>query len=295
MAKDIQENYLPGDEWLYYKIYTGPKTSEDILINSINPTANFFIDEGIINKWFFIRYPDPEYHLRVRFHCTDRKSVCLVMDRLLFDFHEYLSEFLIWKIELDTYKRELQRYGLNTIDVTEEIFYQDSKMVVNFFEMIRSNNNEELRWLFSLRAIDELLNCFDFSLFNKLEYIHGLRNQFAKEFGMSRFLKRQIDAKYRKERRNVNTFMYMQIENNSEYAPFLIALKNRTEEIKPKVLTILKLARNRKLSPNLAEVLASYLHMSINRIFKSQNRLHELICYDFLYRHYKSVLARENM
>ena len=36
------------------------------------------------------------------------------------------------------------------------------------------------------------------------------------------------------------------------------------------------------------------IHMTVNRILPIKNRLHELILYDFLKRHYNSVKARKN-
>ena len=32
-------------------------------------------------------------------------------------------------------------------------------------------------------------------------------------------------------------------------------------------------------------LVASHIHMMVNRLFKSEQRLHELIIYDFLFRH----------
>lgn len=37
---------------------------------------------------------------------------------------------------------------------------------------------------------------------------------------------------------------------------------------------------------NIQNYIASYIHMSMNRLFASENRLYELIIYDFLRRYY---------
>jgi len=39
--------------------------------------------------------------------------------------------------------------------------------------------------------------------------------------------------------------------------------------------------------------MASYSHMMVNRLFKSKQRLHEMVLYDFLHRYYKSEIARQ--
>jgi hypothetical protein len=43
---------------------------------------------------------------------------------------------------------------------------------------------------------------------------------------------------------------------------------------------------------DLNDLITSYIHMMMNRSFRSRQRIHELVLYDFLYRYYKSVIAR---
>ena len=74
----MQKNFILGDEWLYYKIYTGAKTADNILIDVIKPIAQTLFDEQVIDKWFFIRYSDPDFHIRVRFHCVDISKIGIV-------------------------------------------------------------------------------------------------------------------------------------------------------------------------------------------------------------------------
>ena len=44
-----------GSEWLYYKIYSGPRTVENILVE-IYPKIKKLIDESLIDSFFYIRY-----------------------------------------------------------------------------------------------------------------------------------------------------------------------------------------------------------------------------------------------
>ena len=41
------------------------------------------------------------------------------------------------------------------------------------------------------------------------------------------------------------------------------------------------------------KLMGSYIHMLINRLFKSKQRLHEMVIYDFLFRYYKSEIAKK--
>ncbi|GHV23349.1 hypothetical protein FACS1894174_09080 [Bacteroidia bacterium] len=41
------------------------------------------------------------------------------------------------------------------------------------------------------------------------------------------------------------------------------------------------------------ELLKSYIHMMLNRLFRSKNRMHEMVLYDFMFRYYTSGIAKE--
>ena len=57
MNNEIQRNFILGDSWLYYKIYTGPKTSDAVLTEIIKPIAEELIEQGIITNGFLFDMP----------------------------------------------------------------------------------------------------------------------------------------------------------------------------------------------------------------------------------------------
>ena len=293
MNKQTQRNFIVGDSWLYYKIYTGPKTSDTVLTDIIKPVVTQLVEDGIIDNWFFIRYADPKHHLRVRFHYTQQENVAVIINRLYPYFKTFVEQDLIWKIQIDTYQREIERYGSNTIALSEQFFYTDSEMIVNFIDMIEGEEGEELRWLFSIRAIDAHLNSFKYTDDEKLSLLEGLKIGFGNEFGMSRPLKKQLDDKFREERKKIEEFMVLQPENAEDYAPILEVIEHKGKQLAPIAAEILKCKKEGHLQMELNNLMGSYIHMIMNRIFKSKNRLHELVCYDFLYRYYKSMIARK--
>jgi hypothetical protein len=59
--------FLPGSEILYIKLYASNRTLENMLGDVIYPFTEDLLEKHIIAKWFFIRYNDPESHLRIRF------------------------------------------------------------------------------------------------------------------------------------------------------------------------------------------------------------------------------------
>ena len=59
---DITRTFNLGDEWIYLKVYSGPKILEKILINEIIQLVELMQREKIIDKFFYIRYFDDDYH-----------------------------------------------------------------------------------------------------------------------------------------------------------------------------------------------------------------------------------------
>src|SRR5262249_21929470 len=60
--------FLPGGEWFYAKLYGGTATADRLLRDEIAPFVGELLEEGVIDRWFFIRYTDPNPHLRLRMH-----------------------------------------------------------------------------------------------------------------------------------------------------------------------------------------------------------------------------------
>ena len=71
----VKRTYQLGEEWLYYKVYCGVRTANSILANEISSLTQELLSDGLIDKWFFIRYADPEKHLRLRFKLTDSSKL----------------------------------------------------------------------------------------------------------------------------------------------------------------------------------------------------------------------------
>nr|WP_299388513.1 thiopeptide-type bacteriocin biosynthesis protein [Allomuricauda sp.] len=289
----ISRSLIPGDEWLYYKIYTGPKTSDAILVDFIKPMTHGLLEKSIIKSWFFIRYADPKHHLRLRFQVSKVDRIGELINSLYPHLKRLVDQDLIWKIQMDTYHRELERYGTTTMELSEQLFFHDSRCVVDFLDIIEGDEGEELRWLFALKAMDNFLDVFKYADNEKLELLDRLKTGFGIEFGMSRPLKKQLDDKYRAQRKKMEQFMALKKQDAADYHPIFEILGKRELEMTPLAHSIIDQNLHQALQVGYNDLMSSYLHMFMNRLFKSKNRLHELVCYDFLYRYYKSIIARK--
>lgn len=286
---EIQRNFSIGSEWLYFKLYGGVKVADKILLENIKPLVEELLLKKLIDYWFFIRYSDPDNHLRVRFHLPDTSKIGEVIQLFYQFIRPAESVMYIWKIQTETYVRELERYGFENITLSEKLFFFDSQSILFFLESTEGDEREHIRWLWGMRAIDDLLSSFQVNLLDKLALMEALKNSFGREFGIDLALKQQIDKKYRENRPAIEAILNIENEAVSQFSEMPIILRENAVYIKPIVDEILNCHHQKQLHISLSNLLSSHIHMLLNRLIPANQRLHELLIYDFLFRHYKSV------
>lgn len=281
--------FLPGSEWLYFKIYTGFKTGDTILIHKILPIVSQLSALKLIDKWFFIRYSDPNFHIRLRFRVNDDLYYNQIFNLISTTFEKTVDDGLISKIQCDSYNREMERYGDELIEITETFFCIDSYYILQFLKVCsESIDPEQTRWRVSLRLIDDILIAFDFSLQDKRDFMLELSENFKKEFGFTTHTyAKQLNDKYRANR----TIIDKCFEKDNSINEYEVILKQRIDNLKPQAKQIIQGYANKNSNPY--EHINSLIHMTMNRLFRSSNRICEMIIYDFLSRYYKSLYARE--
>lgn len=199
----IKRKFAPGSEWLYLKIYTGIVSADTILVKAITPLINYLVKENIISKWFFLRYYDSDFHLRIRLLLTNKNQTGYVIQQINIYLLKYHNHDIIWKIQYDTYIREIERYGNKTIELSESIFSTDSSIILKIIKIINKSNNENYRWMISLKLIDFYLDSFCIDINNKCKLLEILNTSFKNEFGFNKYNSKQFNIKYR-EKKNIN-------------------------------------------------------------------------------------------
>jgi thiopeptide-type bacteriocin biosynthesis protein len=283
----MKRNFILGDEWLYYKLYCGKRTADTVLIDCIKPLTKTLLEKKLIDQWFFIRYTDPNPHLRIRFHCNDINKLGTIIDGMNRAISNYTENYLIWKVQTDTYNREVERYGENTIEEAESLFFHDSDLCIKALELIE---NDTLLFMFALRSINTVFEVFDFTLEDKLLFVKENLEVFKTEFNSNKSLSKQLYKKYNGLKKELIEFMEMQ--SHIEYQPLINLLNAKKEQIKIVKKMILKKELQQNI--NLQDLLSSYIHMMVNRLFRDKQRLHELVCYDNLYRYCNFELTKNN-
>jgi thiopeptide-type bacteriocin biosynthesis protein len=274
-AAPVQREFSLGSEWLYYKLYCGQKVANQVLLGVVQPLTQELLAQELIDNWFFIRYADPDNHLRLRLHLPHPAQVGAVVQLVASYLQPYQRNTAVWKVQTDTYRRELERYGAQAIGLAEQLFgYQSAA----FMARLAAEPAAEDEWLWGLAAMAELLDAFDYSLGQRLALLHQLRASFGREFGLDKPLKLQLDAKYRQARPAIE-----QALRPAATAP--------PAPLRHLASQVLALAAQGRLAVPLDHLLGAYLHMLLNRVLPAEARLHELVLYDFLHRHYQSQQA----
>jgi len=281
----MKRDFCIGSEWLYYKIYTGVKTADIVLLEKLYPVILDLIEKKIIDKWFFIRYKDPEEHLRIRFYCKTPEKTSTVIARMYPVLTILLEENSLWKVQTDTYQREMERYGEKTMIDSESLFWHDSEMILHYLTLKSSFEHNETPLLFSFTAIDTFLNSFGLSNSDKLSLMDQLQLAFKKEFDADKSLKKELDKQYRELFQEMQQFLLGKAaEDQTEIFNIIKAKDNKSKDLIDSI--------KGKLQIPLSEFLCSHIHMMINRQYTSKQRMYELIIYDHLYRYYKTQELR---
>ena len=288
---EVKRNFITGDEWLYYKIYTGHKTSEKILTEIIKPVTIELLNKKIIDKWFFIRYSDPKFHLRIRFHLID-SGIEEIIRLMRNNLEHHIENFHIHSVQTDTYKRELERYGSNTIEEAETLFSYDSVMIAEMSDMIEGDEGEEIRWKFAIKTVDALFSDFGFNINEKFSIFDILKNNFGHEFAIDKNLRKQLDKKFREKRPIIENILKEEGEEYEYLKPVFRYIYKKSKNSKPAVKKIISLKEKNKLEVPYNDLLASYSHMLINKIFLIKPRLNEFVIYYLLSKYYNSEIAR---
>lgn len=293
MENSLQRNFSIGSEWLFYKLYAGIKTADKLLAEVIRPLTEELTEKQYIDKFFFIRYTDPENHIRLRFHFQDVSKIGAVILLVHKTLQPYLEQGLISKVQTDTYNRELERYGRNAMELAESLFHIDSVVTLNLLDLIEGDEGEIIRWQFAIRSMDDLLTNLQFSSSEKLQLLDNMKTSFFREHGESKELKLQLDAKFRTERKLVEDILDREQDSSREIQPIIELLEWKKEQVQPLAEQLIQLKNNKQLQVTLEDLTSSYIHMLLNRVFMSRQRTYELVVYDLLYRYYKSMVGRE--
>ncbi|MDN4028705.1 thiopeptide-type bacteriocin biosynthesis protein [Chryseobacterium gambrini] len=268
----ITRIFSPGSEWLYLKIYCGVKTADIILQETIIHLVSQLKKKNLVKKWFFIRYNDPKPHIRLRFQLSDIQDYGKILEISNSDLKVFVDSGEIANILIDSYVRELERYGIETIETAEDFFNKSSELVMGFL-----NYDDEDKIIVSMFYIEQMFSELKLPITEKHDWVRESNNSFKREFNADKRLNNQLNKKFMKFETKYHAFF-----DSDEFEETRNLIIENISETKSALKKIREYHSNFLLS-----FFSDIFHMHINRTFISNQRLFEMIVYDYLLRHNK--------
>jgi thiopeptide-type bacteriocin biosynthesis protein len=270
----------PGTRWLFAKLYTPTSSSDTLLCRVVAPLMRTVLRAGAVRRWFFVRYSDPDPHLRLYAFGPARRLIAHLLPVLSRTLQRSPADGATWRLQLDTYEPEVERYGgLEGTRVAERVFGFDTAATVALIER-RPTRLERVR-LVAL-GTDRLLDAVGASPSEKLTIVGGARDLAAEHLELDDVAARRRQGElFRRERLDLSNLLA-----TGEAWPELGA---RDAAIRRAVAALGPLAAAGTLTRSRLGILADLAHMHANRVFATEQRASELLALDLLWRHYRAA------
>ena len=205
---------------------------------------------------------------------------------------------MVWRLQLDTYEREIERYGgPYGIELAEQLFWIDSETVLAILASLTGDEGADVRWRLAVAGADRLLGDLGLDLAAKRGLMRRARDSMAREFRAGAAFHKQVGVRFRAERNSLMALLEpgatARFAGDERFGPGLAALERRSKRMRPIMAELVARERRGQLDWPIAGFAWSYVHMYINRLLRSAQRAHELVIYDFLRRTYDGRAARE--
>lgn len=270
--------YLGDEGWLYFKIYLNPIQANPFLAQYLEPFLTDLFEQGIIKSFFFIKYADPKYHIRLRLQITEPDKLGVALQKFR-DWFNLLQENLIsYEYTIAQYEREIERYGGSALmPYAENYFCQDSRLVIALLQELSKDAEEIEREKIGIFVIHNLVNCFCNSLQADSDFLVKYTDNIEHK---------DLFRKNKKDYLAVIEDDY--IGNFSEKTQRIIA--DREAAIKQYVEQIRHAEQQEQLSTSVDNILLTVIHMFCNRYNGNREWERKVL---FLTRH--AVFTKNNM
>ncbi len=289
-APTVVRSFAPGSEWLYARLYSSCAGVDRLVQQLVGPLMKSAQASGLIEDWFFIRFGDPDWHVRLRAHGDPGRLQRDLLPALQEALSRRGGSVSCWKTELGTYEREVERYGGSAgIELAEAIFHRDSVHATACLTAV--GNDASLRWQATLAGLDATLASLGLDLEGRLEVVTLACTSMASEFSLGKVTDKKLSKRFREHRSVIEGALSS--DPTSQLGPDVAA---SLSELRATLRPIGKQYELREqaglLQGSLIGIGVSLIHMHANRMFRSDARPQEYVLYDFLRRYYRSAIAR---
>lgn len=245
----------PGSDWLYLKLYCDPQQEEDLIAGPLSDFGQYAVESGLCAGWFFVRYADPESHVRLRFHGDPALLTGLLMEQACVWAGGLRADGLCRRFSFETYEREVERYGgEHGMTAAEALFMADSPSVAGMLRAHAEGSRGVDLLELAVISIDDLLARLGLPAEERATFSYG--GPSVSRFGGAEYRKRK--SALRRALGGTRPF-----GDGAEVSRLLSA---RGSALVPAVDLVTSLRRSGGLCRSGEELCQSYVHLHVNRL-----------------------------
>lgn len=267
----------PGSDWLYLKVYGPTIFASELIAGPVRAIGEFAIGSGLCDGWYFLRYSDPDPHLRLRFHGQPEHLVVSLLPQLCAWADELVVDGGCTSFNFDTYDREIERYGgQDGMRAAEAVFIADSPTVAEILGQVRDGHVAVDLTTLAVVSADTLAAGVGLAPDERLDLyrksVQPTRN------GGTEYRKRQQDLRRLLGRPGTAGVA----------GPLARVLAARAARLDPVSDLLDELTRDGRLGRSRSELCESYIHLHLNRLL-GVDRQHEKLVMELLGRTRESL------
>jgi thiopeptide-type bacteriocin biosynthesis protein len=257
----------PGSDWLFAKLYCPRTFEEDLIAGPMRMFCAFVRAADLAEEWFFIRYADPDPHLRLRFRGAPERLVSHLLPQFCSWAADLMRDGLCHRFCFETYDREVERYGGEVgITTAEALFTADSRAVVELLHLSQQRLLAMDRMTLAVLSIDDLLAGLGLTESDRLRWY---KNQ--------GILRHESGQEYRQRKATLRALLGDPVRLLAEPGGESVAqvFAARREALMPAVQCLHELTERGELGQPTSKLYQSFVHLHCNRLLASDSSLEQ--------------------
>jgi thiopeptide-type bacteriocin biosynthesis protein len=297
ISASLKRRFIPGSEWLYFKIYTVEESTDKLLICCIHPLIKKLQKKQLIDKWFFLRYADPSDHIRLRLLLHEISYLGEIIGKVYKAILPFSKLNIIQNVQIETYNREIERYGESTMEVSETFFSINSDFTSEVISAIQPAKSVKLFAYISIWGVDSIYKAFNYNEETIISLTKSAIDQYEDSSASSKVIRNDVHRFYRENSKELEMLLSGNFKLLASSSNLNIQLHTLQKIMKKNINRMSSLSSqvNEILNgdkPKLNLLLFSFTHMFLNRLLTNYTIDSEKKVYYFLNKLYKSKKAR---
>jgi thiopeptide-type bacteriocin biosynthesis protein len=272
---------VSSEKWIYVKLFAGASLIDLLLLQYVWPLVKRLKRDRLIDRWFFVRYADPDSHLRLRLRLSDIRQLGRVARAVRRVSGRASAARCSWLLEWAEYSPEDKEYGgRRPRSLSEEVFAIDSEAVIKLLSLAGSSRFAGRRWLLGVMGMNSLM--LDFGL-DQRDANELLGAVLANSTAVAKPEKGAIAAIYRAQQAVLSDLL-TSAERGHPAAVAARALRERSKSLSRVARRMQRLTPRDLQGVTTRQLVANYLHMFANRLFSPGDGKDEYLAYELLRR-----------